>query len=160
MRMKLWSAGITGLVIGVSAAAGQAFFKIQPPVAYAVCMICHPAVMVKWGMNTFFGTDLTISRAFILFPSLLVVGIVIGAFAAADRSREVAWRPAPARKKYMAILFGFLVAVFGLLVGSCPIRIGLLVSYGSVTAVIILVSIVIGVGLAAAYLRLRKESVE
>jgi len=42
-------------------------------------------------------------------------------------------------------------------VAGCPLRIGLLVSYGSVTYTILLAALVGGIGLACVYLRLRKE---
>jgi hypothetical protein len=57
----------------------------------------------------------------------------------------------------MAVLFGFIIANLGLLVAGCPLRIGLLVSYGSVTYTILLAALVGGIGLACVYLRLRKE---
>ena len=158
MRIKLWFAGITGLVIGVSAAAAQAFFKVQPPVAYGYCMVCHPGTMVAWLMNNYLGTNFPISRAFVLFPSLLAVGVIIGAVVAANKNKEIGWRTSPARKKYMAVLFGFLIANFALIAAGCPLRFGLLVSYGSVSGVILLVSLIVGIGLASVYLRLRKES--
>ena len=157
MRLKLWYAGITGLVIGVSAAAVQAFFEVQPPAAYGYCMVCHPATMVSWVMNNYTGTDIAQPRAFLLFPSLLAIGVVVGAVAAANRNNEMGWRRAPVRKKYLAVLFGFLIANFGLIAAGCPIRLGLLVSYGSVTGVILLAALIGGIGLAAVYLRLRKE---
>ena len=158
MRMNLWFAGLTGLVIGIGAAASQAFFKVQPPVAYGYCMVCHPGIMVKWVMNNYFGTQLAISQVFVLFPSLLVIGLVIGAFAAADRNKEIAWQSTTARKKYTSALFGFLVAISGLIVGACPVRAALLVSYGSVTGVVEVAFIVMGIGLACVYLRRRKET--
>ncbi len=160
MKIRFWFAGITGLVIGVSAAAAEAFFGVRPPPAYGYCMVCHPGIMVKWGMNNIFGTDLAISPAFVLFPSLLAVGIVIGAFAAADRNKEVAWQTTPVKNRYKAALFGFLVATFGLVMGACPVRLGLLVSYGSITGVVLLAFLVGGIGLACVYLRLRKETTE
>lgn len=158
MRIKLWLAGITGLVIGVSAAASQAFFKVQPPVAYGYCMVCHPGTMVAWLMNNYWETNFPISPAFALFPSMLAVGVVIGAVVAANKNKEIGWRPSPVRKRYMAVLFGFLIANFALIAAGCPLRFGLLVSYGSVSGVILLVSLIIGIGLASVYLRLRKES--
>ncbi len=155
MRMKLWYAGITGLVIGISAAGAQAFFKV--PVAQGFCMVCQPATMVTWLMNNYLGLHLPTNQAFVLFPSLLAVGLVIGAVVAANRNDELGWRRAPARKKYMAVLFGFLISNFGLIAAGCPIRLGLMVSYGSVTGIILVASLVGGIGLAALYLRLRKE---
>ena len=158
MRMKLWFAGITGLVIGISAAAAQAFFKVQPPEAIGYCMVCHPATTVAWLMNNYLGTHLPQGEAFVLFPSVLAVGLIIGAVGAANRNDEIGWRRAPARKKYMAGLFGFLIANFGLIVAGCPIRLGLLVSYGSITGVILVASLIGGIGLASVYFHLRKES--
>lgn len=96
-------------------------------------------------------------KAFVLFPSLLAAGVIIGAIAGANRNGEMGWRPSPVRKRYMAVLFGFLIANFGLIAAGCPVRLGLLVSYGSVTGTILLVSLVGGIGLACVYLRLRKE---
>ena len=157
MRTKLWYAGITGLVIGVTAAASQAFFKVRPPEAYGYCMVCHPGTMVQWLMNNYFGTHMPLPEAFIVFPSLLAVGLVIGGIAAAHRNGEIVWHSSPGKKKYMAVLFGFLIANFGLIVAGCPIRLGLLVSYGSLSGVILLASLVGGIGLACVYLRFRKE---
>jgi len=68
MTMKLWLAGITGLVIGILAAAAQAFANVEPPEAYAVCMVCHPATIVQWIMNNYLGTEVPLPSAFVLFP--------------------------------------------------------------------------------------------
>lgn len=157
MRMKIWFAGMTGLVIGISAAASQAFFKVQPPLAYGYCMVCHPATMIQWLMNNYFGTNMALPKSFLLFPSLLAVGVFIGGLAAANKNGEIKWRPSPVRKRYMAVLLGFLIANFALIVAGCPVRLGLLVSYGSVTGVVTLAALVSGIGLACVYLRLRKE---
>ncbi len=158
MRTKLWFAGISGVVIGVAAAASQAFFKVQPPVAYGYCMVCHPATMVAWAMNTYFKTNLPISQAFVVFPSLLAVGVVIGAVVAANAHGEIGWRRAPGRKKYMSLLFGFLIANMALITAGCPVRLGLLVSYGSLSGVILVASLILGIGLACVYLKFRKEA--
>jgi hypothetical protein len=158
MRTRLWYAGLAGLVIGVTAAASQAFFKVQPPVAYGFCMVCHPATMVAWAMNTYFKTNLPISQAFLVFPSLLAVGVVVGAVIAANANGEISWRRAPGRKKYMSLLFGFLIANMALITAGCPIRLGLLVSYGSISGLVLVASLVLGIGLACVYLKFRKES--
>jgi hypothetical protein len=158
MRTRLWYAGLAGLVIGVTAAASQAFFRVQPPVAYGFCMVCHPATMVAWAMNTYFKTNLPISQAFLVFPSLLAVGVVVGAVIAANANGEISWRRAPGRKKYMSLLFGFLIANMALITAGCPIRLGLLVSYGSISGLVLVASLVLGIGLACVYLKFRKES--
>jgi len=64
-------------------------------------------------------------------------------------------KPASTRSKYKAMPFGFLMANFGLIVGACPIRAALLLSYGSVLGVIMLVAIIFGVVLVT--LRLRQS---
>lgn len=157
LRLSLNYIIITGLTIGIAAAAAQAFFGVQPPQAYGICLIGHPSILVKWLMNNIFGTHLPISTAFIVYPSMLVIGIVGGALIASIKSgelrSELKQKPIPARAKYMALLFGFLVANFGLIVGACPIRTALLVGYGSVLGVIMLVSIIAGVFFASRQLR-------
>lgn len=157
LKLNLNYIVITGLTMGIAAAALQAFFGVQPPVAYGVCLIGHPSILVKWLMNNIFSTHLPIGTEFIVYPSMLVVGIVGGALIASLRSgelkNELKSKPIPAKGKYMALLFGFLVANFGLIVGACPIRTALLVGYGSVLGVIMLVSIIGGVFLATLHLR-------
>lgn len=155
MKIKFWLTFITGLIMGVSAAAVQAYFQVQPPAAYGICLLGHPSILTKWLMNNVLGTDLAITAVFVVFPSLLVIGVFIGSYVAAYRNKELGWRPGPVRNRYMAVMFGFLVVNFGLLWGACPIRTGLLVSYGRVMAVIALVSIAVGVILACLYIRSR-----
>jgi hypothetical protein len=155
VKIKIPLVFITGLIMGVSAAAAQAFFSVQPPVAFGICMLGHPAIMTKWLLNNIFETGLAITPIFVSFPTLLVVGVLIGSYAAAYQNKELSWRPGPVRNRYMAAMFGFLVVNFGLLWGACPIRTGLLIAYGQVIAVIALFSIAVGVILACLYIRSR-----
>lgn len=155
MKTKIWLLFITGFMIGILAATAQAFFRIQPPVAYGICLLGHPSGLTKWFTNNIFGTDLSTTEVFAVYPSLLVVGIFIGSIVAAYRNKELGLRPGPVDNKFIAVLFGFLVANFGLLWGSCPIRTGLLISYGSIMALIALISIAIGIILACKYVRFR-----
>lgn len=157
MKIKFWLILITGFIIGVSAAALQAYFQVKPPVAYGICLLGHPSIITKWLMNNILGTDLPITAVFVAFPSLLAVGVIIGSYLAAYRSKELKWRPGPVRNKYMSVLFGFLVVNFGLLWGACPIRTGLLVSYGNVMAIIAFFSIAVGIVLACLYVRSRTK---
>jgi hypothetical protein len=159
LKLKLgfnWAL-VTGLVMGLSAAAAQAFFKVQPPVADGISFLGHPTYLLKWLMNNMLGTDWYISKAFVVFPALTVVGVIIGSFTAAYRNKELKLRPGPVKQRFLAVIYGFMVINFGLLWGSCPIRTALLVSYGSALAVIALASIVMGVILACVYLRLRAK---
>lgn len=151
---------ITGIIMGVLAAAAEAFFQVQPPEAYGICLIGHPRELTNWIADNLFGANWALSEAFLVFPTLLVVGVFVGSFMAAHRSKELKLRPGPVRNKYMAILFGFLVANLGLLWGACPIRTALLISYGNIMAVVAFVSIIVGVLLACIYIRwaTKKES--
>ncbi|RJO62900.1 MAG: cytochrome C [Dehalococcoidia bacterium] len=147
---------ITGVAIGLSAALGQAFLHIQPPEAYGVCMVGHPSVLVKWLLNNIWHTNLSITSAFVIYPSLLAVGLVVGALIASAKNKELIRQPSTAKNKYGAILLGFLVANLGLVVGACPIRTGLLVAYGSLLGVVALGGIVTGVFLGVWHLRRAK----
>jgi uncharacterized membrane protein YiaA len=162
MRLKLGFnlVFITGLTMGISAAAAQAYFRVLPPVAYGICLFGHPRDLTSSIINNLFGTNWTIHGAFIIFPSLLVIGVLIGSILSAYRNKEFEIRPGPIRKKFPAFMFGFLVVNFGLLWGACPIRTALLASYGYVMAVIVIASIIAGVLLAIMYIRIRvrKES--
>lgn len=144
---------VIGIVMGLLAAAAQAFFQVQPPVANGISFLGHPREMLNWVVNRLFETDWPVTRAFLIYPPLTVIGVLIGSFIAAGRNKELKLRPGPVRKKVLAAIFGFLVANFGLLWGACDMRTALLVSYGSVLAVIALVSIVIGVALAGFYMQ-------
>lgn len=144
---------VIGIVMGVLAAAAQAFFQVQPPVANGISFLGHPRELLNWIANRLFGADWPITKAFLLFPPLTVIGVLIGSFIAAGKNKELRLRPGPVRKKVLAAIFGFLVANFGLLWGACDMRTALLVSYGSILAVIALVSIVIGVIFGGLYMQ-------
>lgn len=144
---------VIGIIMGLLAAAAQAYFQVQPPVANGISFLGHPRELLNWIVNELFEANWPITKAFLLYPPLTVIGVFIGSFVAASRNKEFRLRPGPVRKKVLAAIFGFLVANFGLLWGACDMRTALLVSYGSVLAVIALVSIIIGVILAGLYMQ-------
>jgi uncharacterized integral membrane protein len=139
--------------MGLSAAAIQAFFHVQPPVADGISFLGHPVYLLKWIINHVFGTTWSISSPFVVYPALTVIGVLIGSFIGAYRSKEFRLRPGPVRKNFLAAIYGFLVVNFGLFWGACPIGTALLVSYGSVLAVIALGSIILGVLIACVLMR-------
>jgi hypothetical protein len=146
---------LTGLTIGLVAAAAQAFFQVQPPEANGICLIGHPRDLVNYTSNSLTGTTWPINEGFIKYPALTAIGVVGGAFIAAYRSNELQLKPGPVKKRFSAFMFGFLLVNFGLLWGACPIRTSLLVSYGNMLALVVLVSIAVGVLLALLFVRLR-----
>jgi len=144
---------VIGIVMGLLAAAAQAFFQVQPPVANGISFLGHPRELLNWIVNRLFGANWPITRAFLVYPPLTVIGVLLGSFIAAGRNKELKLRPGPVRKKVLAAIFGFLVANFGLLWGACDMRTALLVSYGSVLALVALLSIVGGVLFAGLYMQ-------
>lgn len=144
---------ITGLMMGILAAAAQGFFDVQPPVGEGVCAVSHPSNLVNWLSNNIFGTEFTIHGIFVIVPVLTSVGFIIGSAIAAIKNKEFKIRRGPVRENLLAFIFGFLIINFGLLWGSCPIRTAVLSSYGMVFAMIILLTMVVGVIAACEYIK-------
>jgi hypothetical protein len=130
LRRAQHSPLVAGVILGLGAAVLQAFFSVIPPVAYGVCMVCHPKDLVNWIAFQVFGIEWGYSIASVQYPLLTVVGIVIGATVAAWKHSELRFRPC--RRPLRYFFGGFLAINFGLLVASCPIRLILLSAYGDV----------------------------
>jgi hypothetical protein len=142
-----------GLWMGLGAALVQAYFKIIPPPAYGICMVCHPKDLINFISDHLLGTNWGNVTVSVPWPVMTVVGIVLGAFVAAWRSGE--FRLEPAREPIYHFITGFLVINFGLILGSCPIRIIIVSSYGSLIGIVGYSCMVLGVCLGSAWLRRR-----
>ncbi len=140
-----------GLVLGFGAALVQAYFKVIPPAAYGVCMVCHPKDLVNWIADHVLNTDWSYSVASTNLPLLTVIGVVLGALVASRQHGELCLRPA--RQSMFYFVNGFLMMNFGLILGSCPIRIVLLSAYGNLVAVVGWVCVVLGVVIGTLALR-------
>lgn len=140
-----------GLVLGFSAALVQAYFHVVPPVAYGVCMVCHPRDLFNWLADHLLHISWDYSIASTNWPLLTAVGVVLGAWVAARQHGEA--RPRPARQRSLYFLYGFLMINFGLVLGSCPIRIVLLTAYGNLLGLVGLLAVIIGVVLGTLALR-------
>ena len=138
-------------MLGLGAALVQAYFKVIPPVAYGVCMVCHPKDLFNWGADHLFGLEWRYSIASTNWPLLTVIGVVLGALVASARHGELKLRPA--RQSWFFFLNGFFMINCGLILGSCPIRIVLLSAYGDWTGIIGWTSVMIGVMVASVLLR-------
>lgn len=132
-----------GAVLGFGAALIQAYFKVIPPIAYGVCMVCHPKDLVNWVSDHLLNTDWGYSVASDYWPLLTVIGVVLGSWLAARQNGELHLRPG--RQPLFFFLNGFLMMNFGLILGSCPIRVVILSAYGNLTGMVGWISIVIGV---------------
>lgn len=122
-----------GSVLGFGAALVQAYFKVIPPAAYGVCMVCHPKDLINWIADHLFHTGWGYSIASTNWPVLTVIGVLLGAAVAAYQHGELHLRSA--RQPLFFFFNGFLMMNFGLILGSCPIRIVLLSAYGNLVAV-------------------------
>jgi hypothetical protein len=142
---------MAGLVLGIGAAAVQAYFSVVPPVAYGVCLVCHPKDLVNWLADRFLGTDWPYSVVSSALPVLTVVGVVLGALVAALRHGELKLQVA--RQPLFFFVNGFLMMNFGLFLGSCPIRIVLLSAYGNLIGVAGWVCVMLGVSIGTLALR-------
>jgi hypothetical protein len=140
-----------GLVLGLGAALVQAYFKVIPPLAYGVCMVCHPRDLFNWLADHLLGLDWKYSLASTNWPLLTVVGVILGSMTAAALHKEL--RLQAARQPLSHFINGFLMINLGLIIGSCPIRIVLLSAYGSLGAVFTWLCIIAGVGFGTWFMR-------
>jgi hypothetical protein len=119
---------------------GNSGYKVAP-VAYSYCMFCHVRDLVNWGVKGLvpWMTPAPISA---VVPALTIIGIIVGAALTAIAAKEFSWRRTI--NPGLAFLYGILVAVFAAILGACPIRIMLRLSYFDVIALIGLFSVILG----------------
>jgi len=95
--------------------------------------------------------DWKYSMASTNWPVLTVIGVVLGALTAAYLHGELQFKSA--QKPLSYFINGFLMINFGLIIGSCPIRIVLLSAYGDFTGVFTWICIVAGVLIGTWFMR-------
>ncbi len=141
---------ITGFVIGLWIAIGQAVLRIFPPEVFTVCMIGHPNDLFSWVANYALGTNFFIHPISRVFPLLTAIGVLVGGSIAAFQHKDFK-SSRRARDPLGAAVLGFLVANFGMMLGYCPIKVTATVAYGSMEMLVALLFIVVGVVLACEY---------
>lgn len=149
---------MAGLVTGGWAAVAVGIFGMNVPEVYGICGISHPRDLIDSIVNYLFGTNLFLSQASLTIPVLTYVGIVAGSSLSAFRSKELRLRSAPAVSS--PLVYGFLVANFGMLMGYCSVRGIMLLAYGNLLAVPGIAGIVIGVVVACRYVKWRVKARE
>jgi hypothetical protein len=145
----LWA----GLITGLWAAAAVGVFGMNDPQAYGICGISHPKDMINFVVNSLFGSHLQLSQYSLAIPVLTYVGIMVGSLISAYHGKELHLRSTP--EKATPVLFGFMVANFGMLMGFCSVRVIMLLAYGSILAVPGLLGIVIGAVIACRFVKWR-----
>lgn len=149
------TAAVVGAISGFLAAAVQAFFHVIPPPAYGICIACHVRDLMNWIATHIYpiyglsGGKLIIPGGPVsyTFPLLTTIGVLIGAYMAANANKEFRWkvmrvswqRPLP------EFFWGMLVMISALIMGGCPIRTVLKTAYLDITAAIGLIMIGVGV---------------
>jgi hypothetical protein len=132
-----------GIVLGFGAALVQAYFKVIPPLAYGICMVCHPKDLINWIADHALNLDWGYGMASSYLPLLTVIGVVLGALVAAYQHGELHLRSA--RQPLFFFINGFLMMNFGLILGSCPIRIVILSAYGNLLGILGWACVIFGV---------------
>ncbi len=137
-----------GALVGILAAAVQGLLaSAGGPEAYGFCVACHTRDLVNSAVNALAGTSLTvapISKNAVL-PFLTIVGVLIGALAAARVNGEFRVKKGSLTSYAWYAAGGVLFMVFALLMGGCPYRVALRVGYIDIVAVIGLAGIVAGI---------------
>jgi len=144
-----------GLLTGILAATAQAVFSVAPPLAYGICIACHTRDLVNWFTNTLFNTTLGIAPISQTVPLFTTLGLLIGAFVSALRSKEFKIRTTI--NPFYEFLLGMLIMISALTLGACPMRAVLRVAYGDLTALLGFLSIVLGVVAGSVYMKRSME---
>jgi len=152
-----------GLIIGFLAAVVQAFFHIFPPPAYGICIACHARDLINWIISHIYPIygkskgKLIIPGAKVsyMFPLLTTFGVLIGAYIASKINNEFRWRVMRIswQKPISEFFLGFLVMIFALICGGCPIRITLRSAYLDIIAIVAFVAIAVGVFFGCLFLK-------
>jgi hypothetical protein len=153
-RVARWprSAVFYGIVTAIGAVVVGEWLHVSPPAAYGLCSACHGRDLADWIVNHVEGKRLFITAAGAgATPLLTVVGLVIGAFAAAKRNGEFGSINIGGNLRQ----FGFGAVVMGaaLFVGGCPTRIIIRTGYGDLAGLLALGGVAAGIVIATLGMR-------
>jgi Sulphur transport len=146
-----------GVVAALLAVTLQLGFSVTQPPAYGICMACHGREAANWGVNLVAGTSFPVGGLTRSTPLLTTIGVVFGALAAAGRNGELRWRRVG--RGLRSVVLGALIMVAALIALGCPTRMWLRLAYGEPLALILVVSLVLGVVAGTVGLRWRSGRV-
>ena len=146
-----------GVVAGLAAVAAQAFFGVDRPPAYGICIACHGEDAVTWSADRLFHTSLHVGSLGTATPLLTTVGVLVGAALAAARNGELRW--ARLGHPVRSTLLGALVGVSALVALGCTTRLWLRAAYGEPLAFLAVGAVVAGVAGATLLLAWRARRV-
>jgi len=146
-----------GALIGILAAFTQALLiSAGGPVAYGFCVACHTRDLVNGLTNIVAGTHLALApiSANAVLPVMSIVGVLIGGYVAAKKSKEHKIRKGTNLDYVIYFLAGVIVLQLAMIFGGCPYRAALRTGYGDLSALVFIISMAAGV-IAGAYIMLK-----
>lgn len=140
-----------GVAMAVLAVLASAIIGDRADEAYGICMACHGRDLLNWLLNSQLNTKLPVAPAFLIFPALTTVGVLVGALVSAITRGEFRWqRP---ENPFLSFLLGVLVMNCALIAGGCATRLLLRAATGETLELAAYGAMVSGVILATYLLR-------
>ena len=155
MKIRI-SAMVFGIIAAFVAVVAQVFFSFHPPQAYGICVVCHARDLVNAVFSQFSWYGAPVSSTAMKGLILTTGGLLLGGSVAAILSRE--WRVHVVGNPLLAVLYGFIVMICGLVISGCPMRILLRAGYGDTGAMIAIPFLIVGIFLATMILKWRAKS--
>ena len=147
------SAIFFGLVLAVIVAVMELLFNRIIPQAYGICTICHARDLVSWIVNHIGSLEMDAPdfalQAIVLTPP----GLILGSFVAAKQNSE--FQILRLSSPPAMIAYGFIVALAGLLIMSCPTRIILRVAFGDTFGMLAAAGLFLGIATAVFIMKRR-----
>lgn len=147
----LYSPLFFGIFVGALAVLAQPLFKIQPPQAYGICIVCHGRDLLNWISQRIFSITLESAKVSINYPLLTTIGIISGSIISSRLNGEFNFIKIG---NLPTIFFlGIAASNFGLLIISCPTRLFLRLAFGDPFALLAIVGLLAGISIGVILLR-------
>ncbi|MHB8280922.1 MAG: cytochrome C [Candidatus Humimicrobiaceae bacterium] len=140
-----------GFVVGSLAVLAQPVFKIQPPQAYGICIVCHARDLLNWLSILLFKFRLDSAEATIALPLLTTVGIFFGSVLSSRLNNE--YKFIKTENLIKMFFWGLLVSNFGLVIMSCPTRLVLRFAFGDPFALLSIIGLLAGISIGVIFLK-------
>ena len=147
------SAVFFGLVLALIAAGMELLFNRVIPQAYGICTICHARDLASWIINHVGSLEMDAPDFALQAIVLTPVGLIFGSFAAAKQNKE--FKLLRLSNPFLMIAYGFIVALAGLLIMSCPTRIILRVAFGDTFGMLAAAGLFLGIAAAVLFMKRR-----
>ncbi|MHB9128831.1 MAG: cytochrome C [Candidatus Humimicrobiaceae bacterium] len=140
-----------GFVVGSLAVLAQPVFKIQPPQAYGICIVCHARDLLNWLSILLFKFRLDSAEATAALPLLTTVGIFLGSVLSSRLNNE--YKFIKTENLIKMFFWGLIVSNFGLVIMSCPTRLVLRFAFGDPFALLSIIGLLAGISIGVIFLK-------